>query len=194
MNRHHVLITGVGRAGTTFLIELLTHLGLDTGFTEETLKKKKEPRGRAGLETQHIRFDSPYIIKSPWFIDVMDTLLESDLYHIDHVFIPVRDLYSAAESRRAVSAGGGGGGAIWYTNSMKKGDQEKVLAEKTYDLLHSLSSHDVPVTLINFPLLTKDSKYLYKKLKPILKDIKFKTFDEVYNKVLQPQLVHEYKK
>ena len=35
--RHHVIITGTGRAGTTFLMELLTNLGLDTGFNSGNL-------------------------------------------------------------------------------------------------------------------------------------------------------------
>ena len=29
---HKVIITGTGRAGTTFLMQLLTAIGLDTGF------------------------------------------------------------------------------------------------------------------------------------------------------------------
>ena len=32
VQRRHLVITGVGRSGTTFLVELLTGLGLDTGF------------------------------------------------------------------------------------------------------------------------------------------------------------------
>ena len=34
--RRHVVITGTGRAGTSFLVELLTHLGLETGFGVES--------------------------------------------------------------------------------------------------------------------------------------------------------------
>ena len=29
---HKLVITGTGRAGTTFLVQLLTELGLDTGY------------------------------------------------------------------------------------------------------------------------------------------------------------------
>ena len=39
--RKHVVITGTGRAGTTFLIEVLTILGLDTGFNIEELSSGK---------------------------------------------------------------------------------------------------------------------------------------------------------
>ncbi|MCK4662598.1 MAG: hypothetical protein KAT68_07020 [Bacteroidales bacterium] len=32
MNRHHVIISGTGRTETSFIILLLTKLGIDTGF------------------------------------------------------------------------------------------------------------------------------------------------------------------
>lgn len=32
MPKHHIIISGTGRAGTTFLVQLLTELELDTGF------------------------------------------------------------------------------------------------------------------------------------------------------------------
>lgn len=49
-SRPHVVITGTGRTGTTFLVELLTHLELDTGFTAESVTQMKDQTGRAGLE------------------------------------------------------------------------------------------------------------------------------------------------
>ena len=38
MAASHVVISGTGRAGTTFLVQLLTHLGLDTGFDPHTME------------------------------------------------------------------------------------------------------------------------------------------------------------
>jgi hypothetical protein len=32
MMKRHILISGTGRAGTTFLVQLFTALGFDTGF------------------------------------------------------------------------------------------------------------------------------------------------------------------
>jgi hypothetical protein len=60
---HHCLISGTGRAGTTFLVVLLTRLGLDTGFAEETMMI--DEIARAGLEHAFIEPTSPYLIKSP---------------------------------------------------------------------------------------------------------------------------------
>src|SRR6516164_482379 len=35
--RHHTIISGTGRAGTTFLVKLLTNLGLDTGYQKNQM-------------------------------------------------------------------------------------------------------------------------------------------------------------
>ncbi len=40
--RHHVVITGTGRTETTFLVELFTHLGLETGFSKDNVTNKKD--------------------------------------------------------------------------------------------------------------------------------------------------------
>ena len=58
-----MLITGTGRSGTTFLVELLANLGLDTGYKPEELKDHKKKVGRAGLEKDIRADDSPYIVK-----------------------------------------------------------------------------------------------------------------------------------
>lgn len=51
-SRTHIVITGTGRSGTTFLIELLTQLGLETGFNASDIDivSKKNHIARAGLE------------------------------------------------------------------------------------------------------------------------------------------------
>ncbi|MBT8200690.1 MAG: hypothetical protein KJO36_09250, partial [Acidimicrobiia bacterium] len=46
--------------------------------------------------------DAPYITKSPWFCDYAAEVLARPDIAIDRVFIPVRDLEAAAESRRYV--------------------------------------------------------------------------------------------
>lgn len=47
--RKRILITGTGRAGTSFLIELFTNLGFETGFKPEEIKDYKFSIGRAGF-------------------------------------------------------------------------------------------------------------------------------------------------
>ena len=48
IHRSHIIITGTGRTGTTFLVQLLTNLGLETGFTRQNMALFEN--ARAGLE------------------------------------------------------------------------------------------------------------------------------------------------
>ncbi|MBN2684348.1 MAG: hypothetical protein JXR40_03640 [Pontiellaceae bacterium] len=207
MIRKHTLITGTGRAGTTFLVQLLTNLGLDTGFSANNMPINNT--ARAGLEFSLLNENSPYIVKHPSFIYEAEEVLNKDDIIIDHIFIPIRDLYSAAESRRKVERDGLKSisltdrilyrlnlkqlpGALTRTRSKNK--QEDVLVNALYAALLHVSEKDIPVTLIQYPKLTKDSDYLFYKLKPILKDIDKDTFKSVFEKTVRPDLVSTFKK
>ncbi len=104
MATKHIVISGTGRCGTSFLVELLTHLGLDTGFPLEKIERRKSKVARAGLEKDIRKPGAPYIVKSPWFCDYVEEVLARDDIVIEHVFIPMRNLHAAAESRRFVTA------------------------------------------------------------------------------------------
>src|SRR5215831_18269185 len=118
--RHHVVISGTGRAGTTFLVQLLTDLGLDTGFDSPT--SGIYPNCNAGMERDLREPNAPYIVKSPWMCDYLDEVIRNRQVVIDHAVIPMRDLYSAAESRRNVARNAGVNGllrdvpgGLWHT-------------------------------------------------------------------------------
>ena len=207
--RKHVVITGTGRCGTTFLVELLTHLGLDTGFNSENLEARKYQIARAGLE-HDIRVDPcPYIVKKPRFNEYAQEVLARGDIHIEHIFIPMRDLYSAAESRRFVEkdtlsrlsllermavaqSGEPLPGGLWRTTSVEAGEQEHVLLEQVYDLLLTLSNTSIPITVMRFPRIVKDCRYLFEKLDPILPDVSYKSFETAFAKSSRPELVHSF--
>lgn len=207
MPRSHVVISGTGRAGTSFLVELLTHLGLDTGFTTDELAKRKSLLARAGLEHDIRRPNAPFIVKSPWFCDYSEEILRRDDISIKHVFIPMRDLQAAAESRRFVTAQTvaamplldrvryrlfpkGLVGGIWQTTDASR--QEEALLEQVYKLMLSLSATTVPVTLLRFPQIVNDPAYLFEKLRPILGQISFTGFRDVFCQVARKDLVHSF--
>jgi len=77
MIRSHIVITGTGRAGTTFLVQLLTHLGLDTGFDVDTIDLS--PIARASLETDIRDPNAPYIVKSPFLCDLAEEVVASSV-------------------------------------------------------------------------------------------------------------------
>lgn len=205
--RKHIVISGTGRAGTSFLVELLTHLGLDTGFCTEELARRKSQTARAGLEHDIRQGNAPYVVKSPWFCDYADEVVGRDDICIEHVFIPMRDLHAAAESRRYVTnttlsamtaisrlrfklfpkriAGG-----LWHTTQPDQ--QEGALLHQIYKLTLSLSKTAIPITLLRYPLLASDAEYLYSKLKPILPEIAFTDFEVAFNQVADQSLIHRF--
>jgi hypothetical protein len=197
MAKHHIIITGTGRAGTTFLVQLFTALKLDTGFTGTT--SAVCPDCNAGMECDILEPDAPYIIKSPWLCDRLDNLLQDRNIIIDHVIIPVRELYAAAESRRNVTSRVSQGvygefiqGGVWDVESPDQ--QEPVLATKLYQLIYAVAKHDLPVTLLYFPQFVYDAAYLYRKLPFLFNEIDFECFREVYSQVVQPELIHDFTK
>jgi hypothetical protein len=164
--RHHIVITGTGRAGTTFLVELFTHLRFDTGFTPEDIPKWKNKRCNAGLEHNIRRDDAPYIVKCPAFCDYVDQVVQNPGIEIDVVYVPIRKLEDAAESRRKISAQGYLAGGLWGTMDPEK--QEEILMSKLYNLLFWLSRYQIPVVFLQYPLMIQDRHYLREKLVDIL--------------------------
>lgn len=198
----HVVISGTGRAGTSFLIELLTCLGKDTGFSMEQLEASRYLEARAGFERDLRHGDCPIIVKDPRFCDYAAEVLRKGI-KIKCVIVPCRSLEKAAASRRDVVrretsrlsflrrmrhvvkplrfAGG-----LWGTSSVRKGDQEMVLCRKLYELLFVLSSSDIPVIFLQYPKLCTDIRYLFDKLAQIWPDLEFDEFSGAYRTVYRP--------
>lgn len=194
---NHVVITGTGRSGTTFLVELLTRLGLDTGFEPTNLVKHQT--ARAGLEINLIETTSPpYIVKDPAFgLYLNEVFQRSDLV-LEHIFIAVRDINAAAESRRYVEEHSNKekyrtGGVPGGLTGTEDGDlQEIILKDRIFKLIYSLANTDCDVTLLRYPLMTQDPEYLYDKMSPILNKISFERFSQVFNSVVNPSIVTKF--
>jgi len=195
VSRHHVIISGTGRAGTTFLVQLLTALGLDTGFS--TPDAKVYANCRAGMEQDLRNPRAPLIVKNPWLCDYLDEVLQDPQIVIDHAFIPVRGLFAAAESRRHVAANsdpdpetGDIPGGLWHTDSPP--EQETVLARQLYKLIHTLAKRDIPATLLYFPRLAQDPEYLFRKLSFLCGEIGYEQFLQAFHHTVQPDWIHHF--
>ena len=192
-----MIISGTGRAGTTFLVQLLTRLGLDTGFSDP--HSRIYANCNAGMEWDVRRRDAPYIVKSPWLCDLLEEVLQGTEIVIDHAIIPMRDLYSAAQSRREVSnrtntslfRGRDVPGGLWHTDEPQA--QEAVLLHQLYKLLYALAKHDVPVTLLHFPRLVYQPEYLHRRIGFLLNNMHYDTFLEGFHAVCRPELVHHFR-
>lgn len=196
MPKHHLIISGTGRAGTTFLIQLFTALGLDTGFSD--LTSDVLSNCHAGMEKDIRHPDTPYVIKNPWLCDYLDETLEKGDLIIDHAIIPMRDLYSAAESRRDVTLRTSGQlsteetpGGLWHTTIPEQ--QEAILAHQLYKIIYTIAKRDIPLTLLHFPRLIHDPHYLYEKVCFALNDIDREYFLETFQQVVKPEWVHDFK-
>ena len=189
--RRHVAISGTGRAGTTFLVELLTELGLDTGFSGD-LSSRLPPTSFGGLEHDIRDSAAPYIVKSPWLCEYIDEAIDAEEIILEHIIIPIRSLEDAAESRRRVSALGGAVGGLWRTKSSSEGVQERILAHQLYKLLLSAASTHIPVTLLRFPLLALNKEYLFRKLRFLIEPagISFDDFGAAFELISKPDRIN----
>jgi len=186
--RHHVLIAGTGRSGTSFLVRYLDACGLETHLTRAESGGQWDDRANAGFEDllwgdEH----RPYVVKSPWVHQDIDDLLANQAIRLDAVIIPMRDLIEAASSRSIVElqaihehvpamaergrswllAGQTPGGVIY---SMDPLDQARLLATGFHHLLQRLVAADVPVILLDFARMIDDADYLHRRLAAILPD------------------------
>lgn len=193
--RNHVIISGTGRAGTTFLVQLLTRLGLDTGFDEDNIDVLAP--AYAGLERVFWADDAPYIVKTPLFCDISPELFRSGAVRIERAIIPVRRFEAAAASRVHVQKAATGladgesvPGGLW--GSKIAADQPALLRLKFTRLIEMLVDLDVPITFLMFPRLVQDPDYLYDKLRFLLADIEISAFREAFRAIVRPEWVHQF--
>lgn len=214
---HKVIISGTGRAGTTFLVQLLTELGLDTGYAPGELRANVDGRSHGGLErdlpsrrgrmtlrsiwrqpkhTLRGMFaepgPTPYIIKNPRFCETLAPILAEGLLTIDHAYIPIRELEAAALSR--VRVGGTNdnvSGGLWKTDDPRQ--QKAVLAEMFFQLVHTLAVYDIPHDFLLFPRLVQDWNYAYRKLSFLTSGIAAATFRSAFERTADIKMVHEFR-
>ena len=75
--RNHLFIAGTGRAGTSFLVQYLHALGLDTHLSRHADPSWSQS-ANAGLEDLPLtsgKDDLPYVVKSPWLGEIIDQVL-----------------------------------------------------------------------------------------------------------------------
>jgi hypothetical protein len=208
MSSSHVIISGTGRAGTTFLVQLLTRLGLDTGFDRHTMEvlpaaqsarmgKDYFPIARAGMETDIRAPGAPYIIKTPFLCDWAEEAIASGKL-IKHAIIPVRQFEAAAASRAFVQRESTGSvdqvrktaGGLWDSDLAI--NQADVLRQKFTKLVEVLVRHDIPITFLNFPRYVRDPDYLFSKIKFLIGDVGLSSFQATFYETVRPELVHQF--
>jgi hypothetical protein len=208
--QNKIVIAGTGRAGTTFLVQLLTELGLETGFTKENSRGHYYDHCSAGLEWELTAPDAPRIVKNPALTLTLPELWRAGKAPpIEHVLIPIRDLQSAASSRVRVgmAANAGAGttsradasatgsaheipGGLWLTSKPER--QAEALAVAFHEFIHALAKEGVPFTLLTFPRFATDAEYCFSQLKFLLGGMTREQFDAAFRRCARPELIHVF--
>jgi glycosyltransferase involved in cell wall biosynthesis len=185
-----IIISGTGRAGTTFLVQLLTALGLDTGFTDDTWPLHYDSRCAAGLEFDLADRHAPRIVKNPALCETLPGLLARGAVTVEHAIVPVRSLEEAARSRAGVGGRGRTPGGLWGTTRPDR--QAGILAEHFHRLVHTLVVHEIPCTFLDFPRFVRDPAYTRRQLHWLVGHIPADTFAAAFARVARPELVHDF--
>ena len=184
-----IVITGTGRAGTTLLVQVLTDLGLDTGFAPDA---PVDAGVNAGLETGIEAPDAPRVVKNPNLSRRLGELLDAGKVAIEHVIIPIRDLDVAAASRVRNTAYGADlhtfGGLF---GTARATHQREALALVFYELMFTIARYDLPHTLLLFPRFAQDWRYTYEKLGFLTPDLPAARWEEALARRASPELIHE---
>jgi hypothetical protein len=184
-----IVVAGTGRAGTTLLMEVLTHLGLDTGFRPGTAV---DPQARAGLERGIFGENAPRIVKNPGLSTKLRSIIEDGRIEIEHVIVPVRALDVAVASRVRVSDYGRKHGVRGgMVGGKTPNSQRAYLAEVFYELVWTLVEHDVPHTFLSFPRFAVDPTYTYDKLAWLLGDIDEDEFRRTLAEQVDAEMINE---
>ncbi len=206
----HILIGGTGRAGTTLLVQWFTVLGLDTGFTVDEALNRTDPISHGGLEhslgrTLAVGERLPQVAKSPWFGPKLAEYLQSGELHVEAAIVPLRALHEAAESRRQVSTraeeagldphkhpGGILGAGRGGDEARRK--QERQLARRFYELVHTLVTWDVPIYFLRFPDFAHGEQDVYAALEPLLvrHRVTREDAEAAMARVVRPELIHDF--
>lgn len=184
-----VVIAGTGRAGTTLLVQVLTDLGLDTGFDSAA---PIDDTVNAGLERSVEGPNAPWIVKSPDLSRTLGSILDAGRARVDHVIIPIRDLDVAAASRirntkygRDLHTWGG----LLGTNRATR--QRDALTGMLYELLYTVARHDLDHTFLLFPRFTTDWEYTHARLRFLAPEIGADRWRDALAARVEPALIHE---
>lgn len=172
-----IIITGTGRAGTSFLMILLTLLKLDTGFQINDVSTFSLPNA-AGMERKITANHN--ILKNPEFIADIENIVKMSNINLKHVIIPIREYEESAKSRLNNSQQNIWEGHLWNADSLES--QQAFYHKIMANYLKVMVQYDIPTIFIDFKRMITDIHYLYNKLKPIFYplNININTFTIAY--------------
>lgn len=186
--RGKIIIAGTGRAGTSFLVRLLTRLDIDTGWNRNV--DGFIPSIRAGCEIQwgsdHHNIPpspewletAPRIIKSPYLSRHLTALVEQGT-KIDHVIIPIRDLDDATNSRLNA-------GLSWFSEDFE--EEKRNLTETLAKCTNDCDMFQIPRTFLRFPQHVKDVDYAFVEMAKVFPELDRERFVAEFDQLNRERL------
>lgn len=174
-----ILISGVGRSGTTFLVHLLTACGLDTGYDLKSIHEKIDETN-SGLEWPLTSTKFPTIVKSPGFCIHLPSTMYLHRWKVKHMYISFRHYEDIAEH-------------VINQNTTYQLDKQEQVRNSAYHigvLMGHLIEWDIPYTFIKFPQSVDDPQYAYEKLKYLIPNLPYKKFELIHKQVADRNKIH----
>lgn len=167
-----IIITGAGRSGTSFLMELFTMLDFNTGFSKKEIANflKNPPFERAGFEKNYSKdFE---IIKSPGFM-MTPELIVTNWNDFEYLIIPVRKSKDSSKSRILIQEKSGNessvNGGMIGIDKIDEEKQEQYLLKRFYNFFFEISIlENKKIIFVRYPELKDNSRYLFEKINMIL--------------------------
>ncbi len=190
--RSHIIISGPGRSGTTYLVRLLTELGLPTGFDKNTMDALIDPICKGGLEYNIKHEEAPYIVKCPNMSKKLQSVLVTRQIKIDHAIICVRKINDAVKSRLRIQkqhntmdnvCGG-------LTGTQIPKEQKYYLLNEFYTFMQVLAQYDIPITLVLFPNIVINIEYLTKNIQKIFPNLTNDEIVRAWEQIAKPELIN----
>jgi hypothetical protein len=171
------------------LVQILTDLGLDTGFAPG---HRLDDRVHAGLEFRIESPNAPRVVKDPNLSRRLGDLLDRHVVEIEHVIVPIRALDVATASRVRNTRYGSNlhtfGGLF---GTARATHQREALATLFYELFWTIARHELAHTLLVFPRFAQDWEYTYRALSFLDPTIPAERWKEVVTARAEPTLIHE---
>ena len=203
------VISGTGRAGTTFLMAVLSDLGLPTGYDSADANTAIATDWHAGLELKTLK--SCYcahddhslcidwttgveIYKSPALAEQAQHPLWLSLLpqnaNVADVILPVRDHDAAAASRADNGLQNGG-----WTDGVRSVEEQRAASDRRLgELMPALAKADVRVTMLLYPHHVLDERYTATKLDWLLERyaIPRERFEAAHRARRKVSLIHHH--
>ena len=186
MPRHcRVVVTGTGRAGTSFLMRIFTLLGLDTGFDLDAALDPRQALEASITADVRVVKQMWYVLRSGMHEDYVSDELRRSAWEsvlarcLSLVVVPLRDLGAVAASRAVQGANPGGLYAEFYAgnfpemanasraDAVKK--QEQIDAGDLAHLSSFLARWEIRAVYLDFDRMTLDPGYAYRALGALLR-------------------------